>query len=243
MSEFNRYITANEVIRRVLGPLGLPKPADVFNSTEATPRQMIDLLTECGQELLAEYDWQILIATQTIVTTTDVDYPLPDDFERYIDGTGWNNTGRIPLIGPMSPQQWRLLQARQLGGTTLRLQYVIRDGLLSLYFAPNPTQTLQIDYISRGWVQDATDPTVHRDYVKNSGDLILYNPILIVNYLKYKWRDAKGFDATSAMLAYNKALEKARYSDRPHATLPLAGQRGYPYITNNNLSDTNYGLG
>lgn len=242
-SNYNRFITANECVRRVLGPMGLPVPTNVFDSNDNTSKQMIALLTECGQELLSEYDWQALTKTHTIVTTTDVDYPIPSDLERYIDETGWNNTGRVPLIGPTSPQQWRMLQARRLGGTTLRLQYIIRGNNLTLYYAPTPSQTLQLDYITRGWVQDATDSTVYRDYPANANDVLMYHPLLITSILKYKWRDAKGFDSTSALAEYEKHLNAARYADRPHTSLPVSGRRSYPYLGQNNMTDTGYGLG
>lgn len=241
MSNFNAYITCNECIRRVLGPMGLPKPANVFDATDQISRQMIDLLTECGQELLGEYNWQDIIATQTIVTDTNTSYAIPDDWERYIDDTEWNNTGRIPMIGPMTPSQWRMLQARQLGGTTLRLQYVIRANKIVLYYAPTPAQTLQIDYISRGWLIDGTDNTIRRDTVQKSDDLIIYSPRLIVPMLKWRFRESKGFDSMAAKEEYESALEIAKYSDRPHSALPISGRQSYPYLGSQNIPDVNFG--
>lgn len=241
MTDFNRRITVNEVIRRALGTMGLVKPANVSDATDATTRQMLDLLTECGQELIGEYDWQDLVKTHTFTTTSELLYDLPTDWERFIDDTGWNNTGRIPLLGPMNPQQWRMLQARQLGGTTLRLQYIIREDKFNLYFVPNPAQEIAIDYISRGWVIDGTDSSVRRDYPLNSSDIVVYSPRVIVPLLKWKWRDAKGFDTTSAKKEYEDALKVAKYSDKPHTALPLSGRSQFPYLGYINMPDTGLG--
>lgn len=241
MADFNRVETAGNIVNRVLSSLGLPTYASPSAATDKTCQQMWNLLTECGQDLISEYNWQALIRTQTITTDSGTEYALPEDWERYIDSTGWNNTGRLPLIGPLNPQQWRMLQARQLGGTTLRLQYVIRDSQIELYFAPTPSQTLQIDYISRGWVQDASDTTVYRDHPENDADKVLYRPRLMITYLKYRWRQAKGFEATDAEKEYKDALAAAKYADAPKSDLQLNSRAGFPYLNYNNMPDTRYG--
>jgi hypothetical protein len=241
MADFNRFITAGEVIRRVLAVQGLPRIENVSSSTDATARQMWALLTECGQDLLEEADWVNFVKTHSITTGAGTEYDLPVDLLRYVDETGWNNTSRFPLIGPVGRQVWRMLQARQLGGTTLRIQYTIEGNKIKLYFAPTPAQTLNIDYISRGWVQDATNPLVRRDYPAADADIILYQPRLIITALRLKWRDTKGFDTTSAMIEYGRALHAAKGNDRPASDLNLATRPSGNLISTRNLSDTGYG--
>lgn len=241
MSDFNRIETAGNIIRRVLGSLGLPQPQDVTAATDATSRQILALMNECGQDLVGEFDWQVLEKTHEFTTDTATEYDLPTDWERYMDDAGWNNTGRLPLLGPLSSQQWRMLQARQLGGTTLRLQYVIENNKIVLYFAPTPAQTLAISYISRGWIEDAADPTVRRDYVAADADKVLFRPRVMVAMLKYKWREAKGFDPRAAYMEYKNALDQAKYSDKPKSSLRLTGRQGFPYLGYVNMPDTGYG--
>lgn len=241
MADFNRIITAGTVVSRVLASLGLPVPSSPFGATDSTARQMVALLTECGQWLLDEYNWRILLKTQTITTTSETEYDVPEDLQRYIDSTTWNNTGRLPAIGPVSPQIWRMLEARQLGGTTLRLQYALRGSKFVLYFAPTPSQEIQVDYISRGWVQDPSDPDIRRDVPTQDADLILYQPDVIVNLLRYRWRDAKGLDSTSALGEFVRSMTRAKYNDKPHPDLKIGFQAGYPYLGYMNMPDTGYG--
>lgn len=242
MADFNRYITAYEVVKRVLGQQSLPVPVSAASSQNAIDRQIWALFTEVGQDLMTEYEWQLRTKTFTITTTPGVStYSLPSDFESFVDSTGWNMDARLPLIGPMSNQQWALLQARQLGGTTLRMQYRLNGDLVEFYAVPSQSQTITLVYIGRGWVIDATNPTTYRDYVANDGDWIMYPPRLIISALKRRFRIEKGLDATAANEEYEDALEKAKYNDAPKNDLSLAHRGMYPYLGYLNMPDTGYG--
>lgn len=241
MSNFNAFKTANDVIRAVTGVQGLTKPTDISVSPDKTTQQLLDLLNELGSELLDKHDWQSLIRTFSVATTTATEYDLPSDLMRFIDEAAWNHTTRLPMIGPLNSQQWRMLLARRLGGTTLRVQYTIRDGKMVLYFAPTPSQDLEMDYISRGWVMDADDNTIRKDFVEKAGDIILFRNDLVVAGLKARFRDAKGFDTTDAERRYRAILEKAISDDRPHQALSLTGRSAFPYLGYVNMPDTGYG--
>lgn len=242
MANFNRYITAYEVVKRVLAAQSLPVPVSAASSQNALDRQSWSLLTEVGQDLMEEFEWQIKVKTFTINTVPGTaEYDLPSDFKSFIDSTGWNMDARLPLIGPMSEQDWRLLQARQLGGTTLRMQYILQDDKVVFYAVPDQSQEVTISYVSRGWVRDATDPTVYRDFVQNDGDWVLYDPRLIVSALKRRLRIEKGLDAAAANEEYEKALANAQYNDFPKNDLSMSHRSMYPYLGYINMPDTGYG--
>lgn len=240
---YNRYITAKEAVSRVLQSMTMTTPVSVSGSSDPTTKLLWFLLGEVGEALLGASDeWQMLNRTYTINTTAGVtEYALPSDFENFIDDTGWNNTARLPLIGPMTSQQWRLLQARQLGGTTFRLQYIIENDKLVLYHAPSDSQELTIEYKGRGWVQDSNDPAVYKDRPENDADIILYKPRLITAALKNRWRIEKGFDTLISQQEYDDALADAKYTDKPKSTLSLNGRAQFPYLGYGNMPDTGYG--
>jgi hypothetical protein len=242
MSDINRYITANETIQRLCRVLGLPVPTSSAGATDSMTVQMWALLTECGQEIMDEYEWQIINKTYLLTIQDPVlEYGLPSDFQSFVDSTGWNRTSRIPLIGPLTSQQWQLLEARQLGGTTLRLQYLIEDDKLKFYWAPSDVQEIAIAYQGRGWVRDGTDPLIFRDYVENDGDIVLFDPRMVQSKLKLEWRRRKGFEVVDDQAAYDKALNTAKYNDRPKNDLQTSGSSSYPYLGYLNMPDTNYG--
>jgi hypothetical protein len=67
MADINRYITAKDVVVRALKILGLPAPVSPASATESNAKQMWALLTEVGQEILGEYEWQIRTKTFQVV--------------------------------------------------------------------------------------------------------------------------------------------------------------------------------
>jgi hypothetical protein len=227
----------------VLSAIGLPVPTSVAGSTDQVSIQLWSLLTELGQELLSEHQWQF--KTKTYIINTDPLtklYDLPIDFVRFIDDTAWNRTARLPLVGPMTEQQWSLLVARQLGGTTFQLQYRINNNQLELYYSPPDPNTLALSYVSRGWVQDGSDPSIFKDTMEADGDICLYDPRLIVSFLRFRFRRAKGFNTTDLEMEYNTALENAKNADSPGQTLNLSysGQND-GYLGYKNMPDTGYG--
>jgi hypothetical protein len=242
MPDFNRYKTANVLVQDVCKIMGLPAPVSAAASLDSTSRQLWTLLSQVGQEVMDEYDWQIIDKTYNFMVQDPVlSYALPADLQKFIDSTGWNITSRIPLIGPLTSQQWALLQARQLGGTTLRMQYIIQEGFFRVYWAPSDAQEISISYQSRGWVQDGTTPTTFRDYVENDSDVVMFEPRLVITKLILEWRKKKGFSTVDDQAAYDKALSNAKYNDRPKVDLQTSGTASYPYLGYLNMPDQGYG--
>lgn len=203
---------------------------------------MLELATELGRELNSPGKWQFFDRTYAFTTVPgDTTYPLPDDWEYYVDNTGWNLTARVPLIGPMTPQQWALLQARQLGGTTLYMQYQVVNDQIEFYFVPDTPQDISMNYQGRGWVRDATVTTDFRDFIENDGDTIIYDPLLVQLGLINLWRDRKGFDTTRSSIKYQDRLGVCLAKDSPAPDLHTSRQNRYPYLGLWNLPDTGYG--
>ena len=238
----SRHITAKTIVTRVMNSIALTPPASIAGSTQSIPKQMFALLSEVGQELMADFDWQIKTKVQSIaLQAPTLEYDVPSDLMNYIDGTGWNFTTRLPMIGPLNEQQWQEIQARQLGGTTFATMFQVVGDKISFYFAPDTLQDCKISYSSRGWVQDADDATVYKDMVEKDGDIVLYDPAMIVAALELAWKKKKGFPTVDEELRYRKLLNLAKYNDAPRNTLSTCGRQGYPYLGFVNIPDTNYG--
>lgn len=244
MPDFNRYITAGQVVGDVLREVGLSVPASISSGSDQTALQMWALLKSAGQRLLNEHEWQFRNKTYEFTTTPPtLTYSFPTDYESFIGMTGWNRTSRIPLIGPMSEQEWQLLKARNLGSNTFALQYIISGDQLEFYYIPSDPQDLAIAYQSRGWVRDATTPTVYKDAPAADADIVLYDPQLITSFLKLMWREEKGFDVSGeygAANQYRLALARAKGKDTPSQTISLVPQ-GCPYLGARNIPDTFFG--
>jgi hypothetical protein len=133
------------------------------------------------------------------------------------------------------------LEARQLGGTTLYIQFQVEQNKINFYFVPDDPQDISISYTSRGWVRLDSDPTKREDYVTADGDTILFDPLLVQKMLRLKWRANKGFDTQSQYQEFQSFLDTVRSKDIPAPDLSLSRQAGYPYLGYYNMPDTGFG--
>lgn len=238
----NRTQTGFQIVQRTLRAIGLPVPVSISGATDTLSVQIWSLLTELGQELLNEHQWTFKEKVFTINTVSGtLLYDLPADFVRFVDSTGWNNTSRLPLQGPLTAQEFALLTARNLGGTTIALQYRLFNGQVQFYYVPVTANVVQMTYVSRGWVQDATTSTTFKDTMEADADICLYDPRLMVAMLRWRWRRAKGFNTTDLELEYRTAFNAATNADSPGRDLNLSGTLNYPYIDLRNVPDTGIG--
>jgi hypothetical protein len=101
---------------------------------------------------------------------------------------------------------------------------------------------INFEYISRNWVTDNAGNNPN-DMVRVGSDLVQYEPILIIKFLKAMWLEAKGFDSTAARTEFGHMFDSRTGRDEGAPILNAGGNiRGFPYISTRwNLPDTNYG--
>ena len=250
MAFFNRQRTLRDIVQDVCGQLGLPVPQQVTgNTTDATAAQMLSLLNFCGRRVLKPTNgnrWQVLSRTWQFATIPgQTVYDMPDDWDSFIDVTAWNDSSRLPMLGPALDMQWACLRGRGLGPTTLSIVYRTRAGKFELFYSPSDVNDLRIDYTSRAWVQgtDATLGVVLKDQMTDDGDVCLYDAEMITAYLKLRFLMEKGFDTAVALSDYQAALDQAQNADSDAPMLSTATYQGVPLInTVYNLPDTGYGV-
>lgn len=114
-------------------------------------------------------------------------YPLPQDFYCPINNTLWDNTNQWQLVGPLSDQEFRLLQVRQLGSLpTYSFRVIGGDGnpntiggQFELYPVPatGSLNTLSYEYIAKGLFQpkywQPSTAYTSGTYVSSSGNIYL----------------------------------------------------------------------
>lgn len=232
--------------------IGLNSVTDPFSSADPNFVQLCTLATECGQELVQNNAWQKLIATEEFTTAagdTGV-YELPDDFAYMIDQTGWQSGApgaAYPLLGPASGQMWSYLVASQLYSVTIYAWFRVKEGYLNLWPQPPPEDIpIRYEYVSRGWALDASSipaAPVYIDKLTETGDTVLFEPILFVKKLKLAWLQAKGFDSSKALDEFVVALDSWIGKDSPAPVLNLTGrnQFSYRFLNGTNIPDTGYG--
>lgn len=240
-----RNITGSEAVSDVLRIMGLPVPASVADSQDATVRQMWQLATEAGQQLISDHEWSFLakefqIVTQPFVTT----YPVPFDWDKFTPDAMWNRTARLPVLGALQPWEWQMLKARNVAGTTfaIMLRVTLQSGspAIEFYEAPSTSQTIILPYRSRGWSYDPNSGAAD-DKLINNASIVLYDSQLFKLKLKLLWLQEKKFDTTQAQAQFDEMLSREKAGDSPARTLSMRIDGGFPYIGVLNTPDTRYG--
>jgi len=241
-----RLATANVIINRAAVEVGLFASTDPVASGDETFVQMEQLLNSAGQELVELHAWQVLQRNFKVVTTaldTGV-YDLPDDFSYMIDQTGWERSNRVAMGGPLSPQDWSYLEGRDLVSESIYASFRLSDNKFEIYPQDPVPAALDINfmYISRNWVLESNG-TTYKDQIGSGNDVVLFSPIMIIKFLKAKFLEAKGFDASSARLEFENMFNSRTGKDEGAPILSASSNtRGFPYLSPyGNTSDTGFG--
>jgi hypothetical protein len=238
--EFTKFPIVSAFMAQTMSELGLTVPNAYIGNTDTTVTQLMAFLNACGQDLCTMTDWQMLHKEWTqILAPANLTYALPLDWNGFISGAGWDNTSTFPLIGPLTPQIWRMVKARRMT-SNLSIQYRIVGNLMTLLVAP-PADTVVFDYYSRGWILNATAGGTYRDNVAADADQILFDGSLLKPMLKYRWRNAKGFDTSAETDEFQAAWDLIVGRDTPAPTLSIGPRACYPFLGYGNIPDTGYG--
>jgi hypothetical protein len=241
MPAIQARLNVADTLTRVCRAIGLVPVGSPFSSSDQNIRQLTSMVTDCGQELATEHDWQFLSAEHVINTLVGVtQYALPTDLDRYVPDSQWNYSTRLPMVGSLPESEWQQLKARSLGGLTIAILFRVDDDFLELYAAPSTSQELRLPYVSRAWCTDSVGTP--RDNVEADTDIILYDQTLFRKKLVLAWKAAKGFDTTAAQREYDEALSGAKAKDSPASTINIVpGGAAAPLLGNMNIPETGYG--
>jgi|TARA_R110000822_G_scaffold71500_5_gene172340 hypothetical protein len=244
----NRLSTVNDIINQVAVEVGLNPASNVFASPDTAFEQLRYLLQSSLKELLELFPWQILTRSFSYTTVQGEvgKISLPSDFAYMIPQTGWDQNNNVPLVGPLSPQDWTYLRGRDLVGSTIYASFRLNENQLWI-FPQNPMPAdLQItfEYISLNLVQKAgVLPIEYTDQIEEAADIPLFPPHLIQRLLKAKYLEAKGFDSQKAQDAFWQSFNS--WSGRDNSAPILnAGRawRGYNYLNGfYNTPDSGFG--
>ena len=240
-----RYATANDIINRAALEVGLVPQNDVYSTQDDSFAQLAGLMNSCGQELIELYPWEMLVKHFSVTTQAGDSgtYPLPDDFSYMIDQTGWDRTNRVAIGGPLSAQDWSYLKGRDLVSQSIYASFRLVEGRFDLFPQP-PPEGLEVsfEYINRNWVQEQGTQE-YKDSADSSSDVILFEPILIVKFLKVKFLDAKGFPSQAARQEFESIFDSRTGKDKGASILNAGrGMRGVPLLHSYyNLPDSGFG--
>lgn len=227
------YWTPLQILNQVAGELGLTQPASVVGLSDVQSVQLLSMLQSAGNELLKYYPWEQFAKRFDItLVAAQEDYVLPTDLSYFRDQTQWDTTNHWPLLGPKSAQEWAWLK-NSFVATLPRMRYRIQQDTFKVFPIPpvGTTQSFYMEYISSWWIALAATPTVPaKSLVTLDTDVVLYDPWLMVKYVKLKFYELKGFETSGVRADFMRVFEALTGKDTGAEKLSLAPQFQTPYL-------------
>lgn len=212
------YWSALDIIKQVTAELGLVQP-QALPATDIGTIQMVAFLNKTGNDLLIFYPWEQFIKQWEFPTIPTQDsYELPTDWKYFTDQTQWDRTNHWPLLGPKSPQEWAWLKGGLLAAAP-RMRYRVYQDKFWLHPVPGAAFNLAMEYIQKHWVLNEGNPA---SLVVNGGDIVQYDPWLVITYMKLKFYELKGFDTTAMVGDFMRMFNSLTGKDKGAPKLSLA---------------------
>lgn len=227
------------IVQNACDRIGLPRPTSVYGASDQTARMMVTLSNQEGVALSRRHPWQRIVATHSFATVDGtVAYDLPSGFDRLIEGTIWNNTQSRPVVGPITPQRWRMLNAQGITATWQAV-YVVGN---QLKFTPTPSaaETIALEYVSKYWCASAADTSADQSAWQDDTDETFLDEECMTLGLVWRYLRAKGLDYGEAFRSYELEVNNRMAHDGGMRVLDLTDTAGdgvfAPFVEDGNWS-------
>jgi len=177
-------------------------------------------------------------ATNGTIYFQKVQYPMPADYDYIIPRTQWDKSKRWEMLGPESPQQWEWIMSGFIA-TGPRVRWRLFGPMLQIWPGFSNAEQLGFEYRSNGWVTDASG-NPKSDFSADT-DTCIFKDRLIINMVKLKYFEAKGFDTTAQFRNWMTEYESDTAQDWSYANLSFAPKPGNVLIGWDNIPDSGYG--
>lgn len=244
-----QYWSALDIINQVAGEVGLARVTTMFAPEDPNTVQSVQLLSalnSAGNELGFYYPWeQFRKEWELLLVAGQGSYDMPPGWSYFIDQTQWDRTNHWPLLGPKSAAEWAWLKGGLLASFP-RMRYRVMGNKFEVFPVPesNSEFKLAMEYVTENWVQDTTvnpdAPT--QAMVKKDGDVVWYQPWLMVKYTKLKWMQLKNFPSEAAAADFQRMFESLKGKDTGAQVLSMVPQRTPFFIGPWSVPDGNWNV-
>jgi hypothetical protein len=213
------------VIQYACGRLNIPVPTAAMGTiTDPQVLQLIRLLEEEGTDLSRRGPWQAITfeATHTTIASEDqgaMATIASNGFRDIRNDTFWDRTNKLPIIGPLSDQEWQTRKG--LTTTGPRYVYRIRGGKLLVNPTPTAGYSWAFEYMSQHWIL-GVDGTTYKSYFTLDTDTILLPETLILMGLRWRWKKEKGREYAEDFATYEMQVKDALGRDGGKPVLSMS---------------------
>lgn len=218
--------TLLQMVQGVCQRIGLAMPSVVATSTDQTVLQFLGIANaEVEDQVRRELNFSAFIEpnyTFTYVTNANwqaLDLSLtPADFRSVVAQTFWNRTLRLPVWGPVSPNQWAQMIA--MGVSSAVDNYRVAGKWILIYPGPSVLQTYGFDYYSKFPVRDAGG--VSKASFTADTDTPKLPSAIVKKGIEWRWRQVKGQPYAQEQQDYEGMINNYVGRDTIPATLDMA---------------------
>lgn len=214
------------IVQYACGRFNIPVPTTVMGSvTDPQVLQLIRLLEEEGTDLSKRGNWQglTLEALHTTLATEDqgaVSTIASNGFRSIKNDTIWDRTNKLPVIGPLSDEEWQTRKG--LGTLGPRYTFRIRGGKLLVNPVPTAGYAWAFEYMSLNWILGA-DLTTYKQYFTLDTDTVLLPEELVLMGLRWRWKKEKGREYAEDFRTYEMQVKDALGRDGGKPVLSMNG--------------------
>jgi hypothetical protein len=243
------YWPALQIVNQVAGEVGLAKVQTLFapdDQNAVQSNQLLSALNSAGNELGFYYPWE-QFKKEWVFTLVEgqSSYDLPPGWSYFIDQTQWDRTNHWPLLGPKSAAEWAWLKGGLLASFP-RMRYRVMNNKFEVFPTPasNSEYVLSMEYVTENWVQSAssTDQEPNAALVMADGDLVWYQPWLMVKYTKLKWMQLKNFPSEAAASDFQRMYAALQGKDAGAQVLSLVPRQTPVFIGPWSIPDGNWSI-
>ena len=203
----------------------ITSPATVIGSADPQVVQIKALLEEIGIDMASRVAWEGITfqATHTTIAAEDqgaMTTIASNGFKYIKNGTIWDRTDRLPVLGPLSSGEWQALKALVVTGP--RYRHRIRGGKLLVNPTPAAGHDWAFEYVSKNWIL-AADLTTYLQFFAADTDTVLLPDTELLQGLRWKWKREKGLDYAEDFRTYEMMLKDAAGRDAGKSVLRMDG--------------------
>ena len=217
------------MVTQVCRRIGITAPSSVSSSSDPQIVQLMAIASEEGQDLSSRYPWVGLQNESTFATVATESQgailTLAGASFRYIlNDIMWDRTLLRPVFGPLMPQDWQALKARNVTGPFT--QFRIRG--LNVIFIPVPVagNTIAFEWITKNWATGVGGAAATWALDADTG---LIPEEIMTQGIIWRWQAAKGLEYAENYNKYERLVADQMARDGGKARLNLGGSMsGFP---------------
>ena len=232
-------MTMLSLIQKFCRRTGLPSPATVYGTTDAQTLQIMNLLEEEGNDLAQRHPWTTLQQEVTHTTLAAEDQgnieTIASGFRFIRNGTIWDRTDQLPVVGPMDGQEWQSLKALSNSGP--RYYYRLRANKLLVNPTPTAGHTWAFEYQSNNWILDNDGSTTKQFFTEDTDTFLLPETLLLMG-VRWRWLREKGLSYAELFQSYEMQVKDAMGRDggKPELSMNGGREKSQPGIFINNMN-------